>query len=95
MSRVAFCVSLSPSHSESTLFVCLVFSNFTEEDRGMYRLYEMQAFLVELVSNFEFAITEDIKKLRREPCIVMVPVLEGNVEKGAQLPLKISLARRD
>lgn len=59
------------------------------------RLYEMQAFLVELVSNFEFAITEDIKKLRREPCIVMVPVLEGDVETGAQLPLKISLARRD
>ena len=59
------------------------------------RLYEMQAFLVELISNFEFAITEDIKRLRREPCLVMVPVLEGELEKGAQLPLRVSIAQRE
>lgn len=59
----------------------------------MSRVHEIQAFLVELVSNFEFALTEDIKRLRREPCAAMVPMLEG--ERGTQMPLKVSLATRD
>ncbi len=58
-------------------------------------VHEVQAFLVELISNFEFSLTEDIKRLRREPCGVMLPTLEGEVEKGVQMPLKVTLATQD
>lgn len=58
-----------------------------------FAIYEMQAFLVELVSNFEFGPTEDLKRLRREPCGVVAPMLEG--EQGVQLPLRVSLANYD
>ena len=45
---------------------------------------------MELLSNFEFRPTEDLKRLRREPCGVMVPMLEG--DRGTvQLPLRVSL----
>ena len=55
----------------------------------------MQAFIVELVKNFEFAPTDATKRLRREACAIMQPTLEGEVEKGTQLPLQISLASQD
>ena len=57
------------------------------------RVNEIQAFIVELVSNFEFALTDDIKRLRREPCGVMLPVLEG--ESGVKMPLRVTLALRE
>ncbi|KAL6305107.1 cytochrome P450 [Sparassis latifolia] len=60
-----------------------------------FALYELQAFLIELISNFEFALTDDIKRLRRENSLLMVPTLEGEVEKGVQMPLRVSLAARD
>ncbi|KAH9922092.1 cytochrome P450 [Fomitopsis serialis] len=55
-------------------------------------ILELQSFLVQLVSNFEFGLTEELKRLRRENALVMVPTLEGEPEKGVQLPLKISFA---
>lgn len=58
------------------------------------RLYEMQAFLFVLVSRFQFSLTEDISRLRREYAGSLVPTLEGEVEKGAQLPLGVSLAEQ-
>ncbi|OBZ69536.1 11-oxo-beta-amyrin 30-oxidase [Grifola frondosa] len=60
-----------------------------------FAVYEVQAFLLELVSNFEFGLCEDLKRLRREQALVMVPTLEGEVEKGVQLPLRVSLAPRE
>lgn len=55
-----------------------------------FAVYEIQTFLVELLANFEFRPTEDLKRLRREPCGVMVPTLEG--DRGTvQLPLRVSL----
>ncbi|CCM04675.1 uncharacterized protein FIBRA_06861 [Fibroporia radiculosa] len=60
-----------------------------------FAIYEVQAFIVELVSNFEFALTEEVKRLRRENAVAMVPTLEGEAHKGVQLPLKVSLASRD
>ncbi|OSX65860.1 hypothetical protein POSPLADRAFT_1131390 [Postia placenta MAD-698-R-SB12] len=57
-----------------------------------FALYELQAFIVQLISNFEFALTDDIKRLRRENALVMVPTLEGEAEKGVQVPLRVSLA---
>jgi hypothetical protein len=58
-------------------------------------LLELQVFLVELVSNFEFHLTADAPRIRREACIIMVPTLEGEVNKGAQLPLRVSLASKE
>jgi len=54
---------------------------------------ELQTILVELVSNFEFSMNEQSEKVRRLPCGVMVPVVSGEEAKGAQMPLKVSLAR--
>lgn len=58
-------------------------------------VYEVQAFIVELISNLEFSLTDDCKRVRREARLVMVPMLEGEIAKGAQLPLRVSLATRD
>ncbi|KDQ56237.1 hypothetical protein JAAARDRAFT_690089 [Jaapia argillacea MUCL 33604] len=60
-----------------------------------FAVMEMQVFLVELISNFEFSLTQKSEKLRRESCLVMVPTVEGEVEKGGQVPLKISVVDRD
>jgi len=60
-----------------------------------FAIYEIQAFLVELISNFEFKPTEEAKRLRRENALIMVPTLEGELQKGVQLPLRVSLAPRE
>ncbi|KAH9922548.1 cytochrome P450 [Amylocystis lapponica] len=60
-----------------------------------FALYELQAFIAEMVANFEFLPTEDFKRIRRENTIVMVPTLEGEVEKGVSLPMRVSMAPRD
>lgn len=57
-----------------------------------YRLIEFQAFLVELVSTFEFALTEEAKHTRRESHGVMVPFIEGQPDQEAHLPLKVTFA---
>ncbi|KAF9450103.1 cytochrome P450 [Macrolepiota fuliginosa MF-IS2] len=59
-----------------------------------FAVIELQAFLVELISNFEFSLTPEAHKLRREACFVMIPTIEGQLEKGCQLPLKVTLASR-
>ncbi|KAI0701013.1 cytochrome P450 [Cerioporus squamosus] len=59
-----------------------------------FAIYELQAFLTELVSNFQFELTEDVNRLCKTSAIVMVPTLEGELEKGAQMPLRVSLAPR-
>jgi hypothetical protein len=56
---------------------------------------EMQAFLVELVDNFEFSMTNSAAKVRRDICLVVVPVVEGEAEKGIHLPLRVALAERE
>lgn len=55
----------------------------------------MQAFLVELVENFEFSMTDSAEKVRRDICLVVVPVIEGEIEKGIHLPLRVSLVERE
>ncbi|KDQ10532.1 hypothetical protein BOTBODRAFT_190494 [Botryobasidium botryosum FD-172 SS1] len=60
-----------------------------------FALVQLNTFLVELVRNFEFSPTEDLKRIRMESCLVVVPTLEGEVEKGAQMPLKVTLAPQD
>lgn len=52
----------------------------------------MQSFLTEIVGKFEFALTDKAERVWKEPCLVMVPVVEGEVENGIQLALKVSVA---
>ncbi|KAJ7236602.1 cytochrome P450 [Mycena haematopus] len=55
-----------------------------------FAVYEYQAFLVELVKNFEFSMDPTlISKIRREASLVMIPTIDGEVERGAQLPVTI------
>jgi len=60
-----------------------------------FAVMEIQAFTVELVGNFEFSLTPESQRIRREAALVMVPTVEGQVEKGAQLPLRVRIASRD
>ncbi|KAI0260715.1 cytochrome P450 [Gloeopeniophorella convolvens] len=59
-----------------------------------FAVTEVQAFLFELVSRLHFEPTERTLRIRRENCLVMLPMVEGEEAKGNQLPLKISLADR-
>lgn len=52
----------------------------------------MQAVVVELVGNFKFSLTEEAKNIRRDVALVMIPTVEGQVDKGMQLPLRVTLA---
>ncbi|KAL0576442.1 hypothetical protein V5O48_005547 [Marasmius crinis-equi] len=54
-----------------------------------FAVFEFQAFLVELIRNFEFLLTPECERIRRESAAVMLPVIEGEVEKGAQCPLRV------
>ncbi|KAL0575665.1 hypothetical protein V5O48_006322, partial [Marasmius crinis-equi] len=65
---------------------------------GVYSnlVYEIQAFITELISNFEFTTTPECRKVRREICgQMMSPVLEGELAKGPQCPLGVRYAKRD
>jgi hypothetical protein len=55
----------------------------------------MQAFLVELIRNFEFSLEVPYEKVRREGSGVMAPTLEGQVNKGVQLPFRLRPAQRE
>ncbi|KIK40787.1 hypothetical protein CY34DRAFT_763985 [Suillus luteus UH-Slu-Lm8-n1] len=60
-----------------------------------FAIIEVQAFLTEIVGKFEFAPSDKTELIRREACFVMAPTVEGEVENGVQLPLRVSLAPRD
>ena len=47
---------------------------------------ELSAFLFELINRFDFAISPTLR-VHRGAAAVMVPMLEGELEKGTQLPL--------
>ncbi|KAG5644497.1 hypothetical protein DXG03_008239 [Asterophora parasitica] len=60
-----------------------------------FAVTELQTFIFELVGPFEFISTPESQKIRREAALIMVPIVEGQVEKGAQLPLRIRVASRE
>jgi hypothetical protein len=53
---------------------------------------EMQAFLVELINNFEFTLAVPHDKIFREPASLMIPTIVGEREKGVQMPCIIKAA---
>ncbi|KAL1742019.1 cytochrome P450, partial [Schizophyllum fasciatum] len=56
-----------------------------------FAVLELSAFLVELVDRFEFGVDPDLK-VYRAWAAVMTPMLEGEFQKGTQLPLRVRLA---
>ncbi|KAG6907508.1 hypothetical protein DXG01_008652 [Tephrocybe rancida] len=60
-----------------------------------FAMVELQAFIFELVGNFEFLPTNESQEIRREAALVMVPTLAGEVEKGAQLRLGIRAVSKE
>ncbi|KAJ7218140.1 cytochrome P450 [Mycena pura] len=60
-----------------------------------FAVYEFQAFLVELVQNFEFSIDPEVEsKFRRTASLVMIPSVSGEEHKGPQLPIMIKSIER-
>ena len=55
------------------------------------RVTEVQAFLFELVSGLKFEPADKTARIRRENCLVMQAMVEGEERKGNQLPLKVSV----
>ncbi|KAK0436857.1 cytochrome P450 [Armillaria borealis] len=59
-----------------------------------FAVMELHAFMIELLRTFEFSL-DDNEEVRRESTFVMTPTVEGQIEKGSQLRLKVKLAARD
>ncbi|KAF9643866.1 hypothetical protein BDM02DRAFT_3122829 [Thelephora ganbajun] len=53
---------------------------------------EMQTFLVELLNHFEFEMTDEATRIRRQASLVTVATVRGQEEKGVQMPLKVKFA---
>lgn len=92
--------SFSPIRADCALILCtrtsLTFAGGVRSCVGWrFAVCEVQALTVEVINNFELALTPEIERLRREACLVMLPTLEGEQLKGENLPLKVSLAPRD
>ncbi|KAK0484070.1 cytochrome P450 [Armillaria novae-zelandiae] len=60
-----------------------------------FAVLELHAFITEVVNNFEISLTKESEQIRREACGAMVPTVEGEIEKGPQLPLRVAFASRD
>jgi len=56
-----------------------------------FAITEFQVILIELIDSFSFSVSED-KKIRRVSSGIMAPMVEGELDKGAQLPLVVALA---
>jgi len=56
---------------------------------------EIQAFIVEIVGKFEFTMTDQSERVCRAPSFVMIPMVDGELERGSQLPLAVSVAARE
>ncbi|KAK0196691.1 cytochrome P450 [Armillaria mellea] len=59
-----------------------------------FAVLELHAFITEVVNNFEFSLTKESQQIRRESCGIMIPTVEGEIEKGSQLPLRVAFAFR-
>lgn len=53
----------------------------------------MQAILVELIENFEFAIPEDKPEIMRFPAGLVAPLVKSDMMAGPQMPLHVSLVQ--
>ena len=58
-------------------------------------MIEIQAFLVEIIGRFELTMTDRSERVCRAPTGMMTPVIDGEFESGAQLPLAVSVIARE
>ncbi|KAE9399460.1 cytochrome P450 [Gymnopus androsaceus JB14] len=54
-----------------------------------YRILEYQSFLTEMIRNFEFEWVPETAKVRHENVLITVPVVEGQMDKGPRMPLRV------
>lgn len=79
---MALCVSFHAYSYASYLILRLRF----------FSVLEMQVFLVDIFRNFEVSLAVPAERIRREAAGVMVPTIDGEVDKGSQLPVRIRIA---
>jgi len=60
-----------------------------------YSIIEIQTFLSSLVGKFEFAMTDKAERILRQNMVIMAPMVDGELDRGTQMPLAISLAPQD
>ena len=58
-----------------------------------FAIYEVQTLTVAIIRNFQLSPSPEIRRLRREACLVMLPMLEGEEHMGENLPLEISFVQ--
>ena len=76
--------------SAARFYLCGMTSRQTE--LCARRVYQLQALSAELLETFEFSLPEDKPRILRVPAAIMMPVVEGKLEQGAAMPLRVSLA---
>ena len=59
-----------------------------------HRVIELQAIVVELLENFEFAIPDEKPDIQRVPGGLMIPMIRGKPQLGSQMPLKVTPIER-
>ncbi|KAH8806675.1 cytochrome P450 [Flagelloscypha sp. PMI_526] len=57
-----------------------------------FAILQMQNMLAELIDRFEFSFPEDAPVIIHANCMATCPMIEGEVHKGAQLPLVVKRA---
>ncbi|KAJ3928858.1 MAG: cytochrome P450 [Lentinula lateritia] len=56
-----------------------------------FAVAELQTFIVVLLRNFAIRDTPKLTRIRRESALTMVPAIEGELDKGTQLPIRVYL----
>ncbi|OCH92291.1 cytochrome P450 [Obba rivulosa] len=56
-----------------------------------FSVMESQAIIAEILENFEFSLPPNPPEIQRLPAMVVAPAVRGEIEKGAQMPLQISI----
>ncbi|KAJ3814545.1 cytochrome P450 [Lentinula aff. lateritia] len=56
-----------------------------------FAVAELQTFIVVLLRNFTIRDTPKLTRIRRESALTMVPAIEGELDKGTQLPIRVYL----
>ena len=75
------------------MFLCRGGLKGTNSHNGT-RVIELQAIVVELLENFEFAIPDDKPDIQRVAGGLMIPMIRGKPELGSQMPLKVTPIKR-
>ncbi|KAK0200557.1 cytochrome P450, partial [Desarmillaria ectypa] len=59
-----------------------------------FAILEMHAFLAELVNTFEFSVTIEAGRIRREPCGIMTPTVKGGERHPTAAQGEACISRR-